>query len=64
MTFEEFLKELHAATYAGTDDAMPDAFDNWLARFDDGLWIYFAERYAKAEVELALEAARIAKTND
>lgn len=64
MTFENFLKEIHAVTYTGIDDSMPDAFDNWLASlgFDD--YETYAEAYAKAEVALALEAARLAKTND
>ena len=29
-TFEDFLKDWHAKDYHGTDDNMPDAFDNWL----------------------------------
>lgn len=64
MTFENFLKEIHAVTYTGTGDSMPDAFDNWLASlgFDD--YETYAERYAQAEVALALEASRIAKAND
>ena len=27
---EDKLKELHAKEYHGTDDDMPDAFDNWV----------------------------------
>lgn len=29
-TFEELLKEKHAAQYTGLDDDMPDAFDAWV----------------------------------
>lgn len=29
-TFEDYLKEIHAKEYMGTDDDMPDAFDDWL----------------------------------
>ena len=29
-TFEEYLKEKHSETYMGTDDSMPEAFENWL----------------------------------
>lgn len=28
--FEDYLKEIHAEDYHGTDDDMPDAFDSWL----------------------------------
>lgn len=33
-TFEQFLQGKHAEQYEGTDDAMPDAFDSWLALLD------------------------------
>ena len=28
--FENYLKEIHSKHYMGTDDDMPDAFENWL----------------------------------
>lgn len=28
-TFEDYMREQHAKQYIGTDDDMPDAFDNW-----------------------------------
>lgn len=28
---EEILKDIHALDYHGTDDDMPDAYENWLA---------------------------------
>lgn len=31
---EELLREIHANSYNGTDDDMPDAFDNWLCNLD------------------------------
>lgn len=31
---EELLREIHANGYAGTDDDMPEAFENWLSNFD------------------------------
>ena len=36
-TFLNFLSEKHADGYMGTDDNMPDAFDDWLTnlRIDD-----------------------------
>ena len=33
-SFEDYLKQLHAKGYTGTDDDMPDAFESWLALFD------------------------------
>ena len=33
-TFEDYLKELHAESYSGTDDDMPEAFDAWLGELD------------------------------
>ena len=37
MTFEDFLREKHAVDYRGTDDDMPDAFDQWLYVNSDNL---------------------------
>ena len=28
--FEDYLKDIHAKNYIGTDDDMPDAFNTWL----------------------------------
>lgn len=33
-TFENYLRNLHAKEYHGTDDAMPDAFERWLEQFE------------------------------
>ena len=33
-TFEEYLQNLHAESYTGYDDNMPDAFEAWLETFD------------------------------
>ena len=32
--FEDYLKEIHAKEYHGTDDAMSDAFEAWLMEWD------------------------------
>lgn len=32
--FEEYLKTMHAEQYTGTDDNMPDDFNNRLEQFD------------------------------
>ena len=32
--FEEYLKEVHAKNYSGTDDDMSDNFEAWLEQLD------------------------------
>jgi len=32
--FENYLKDVHAENYIGTDDGMPDAFYHWLSNLD------------------------------
>jgi hypothetical protein len=32
--FEDYLINVHAKQYVGTDDNMPDAFDDWLSNLD------------------------------
>lgn len=32
--FEEYLKDVHAKIYIGTDDDMPEAFEAWLDGID------------------------------
>jgi hypothetical protein len=32
--FEDFLKEIHAKNYTGTDDDMPEMFDLWITELD------------------------------
>lgn len=32
--FTEYLKEIHANNYSGTDDDMPEDFENWLSEKD------------------------------
>jgi len=44
-TFEKYLKDVHCFTYTGTDDNMPDDFDNWLSQLDGEEYIKYAERY-------------------
>jgi predicted Zn-dependent peptidase len=33
-TFEDYLQQVHASQYTGTDDDMPDDFERWLEQFD------------------------------
>ena len=32
--FENYLKDIHARNYMGTDDNMSDSFDHWLSNLD------------------------------
>ena len=43
--FEEFLKERHAGDYHGTDDAMSDAYEKWLADMDMDTLIALGDLY-------------------
>jgi len=42
--FENYLQEIHAKGYAGTDDDMPDAFERWLSELDTNDVIQYAEQ--------------------
>lgn len=46
-TFEEYLQDRHAVQYHGTDDDMPDDFDQWIAELDQNKVIEYAERWGK-----------------
>lgn len=46
-SFEDFLKEVHAEEYLGTDDNMPDAFDNWLGELDGEDYIKWGDLYGQ-----------------
>lgn len=64
--FEEYLKEQHAKSYHGTDDAMLDAFRNWLANLDtEEIMLYADAAILEGEIrgltrgeEIALNAIR------
>lgn len=42
-SFLEFLQDKHGIQYVGTDDMMPEDFDNWLADQDPLDLIEYAE---------------------
>lgn len=46
-TFENYLQDIHASNYMGTDDDMLDNFDNWLSNLDGEEYINYADDYAK-----------------
>lgn len=52
ISFEDFLKEKHAADYHGTDDDMPDAFEAWLERLQIDEMLHFGQlAMMTAEIE-------------
>ena len=50
--FEEFLKDVHAKNYTGTDDDMPDAFDNWITNLDPEEIIAFGNQALNMVLEI------------
>ena len=48
-TFEEALQEEHSKNYMGTDDDMPDKFENWLANLEQDDLIKLADKYGTFE---------------
>lgn len=47
MTFEDYLEDVHAKEYHGTDDDMPDAFETWISTLDTSEVIEYAEACIK-----------------
>ena len=40
--FEDFLREQHGDQYTGTDDDMPDNFDDWICELSGEDFIQYA----------------------
>lgn len=49
ITFEDYLQEVHAKDYHGTDDDMPDAFERWLMDLDTAEVMSFAQMWKQEE---------------
>jgi hypothetical protein len=59
-TFENYLQEVHAMGYHGTDDDMSDNFEAWLGQLDVAEVMKYAEqcvRELQAKIERAYEIA-------
>jgi len=50
--FEEYLKEIHAKDYMGTDDDMPDSFDDFLGNLDGEEYIKHGNVFSKILLDL------------
>lgn len=46
-SFEDYLKEIHGKDYIGTDDDMPEDFNEWLGSLDTNELIIYAEEWGK-----------------
>lgn len=46
-TFEDYLREIHAKNYNGTDDDMPDAYEHWLGNEEVDAIIAYADGYGE-----------------
>lgn len=47
-TFTDWLKDRHARSYQGTDDDMPDSFENWLVGLEPGSLLELADLYGNS----------------
>lgn len=47
ITFEEFLSDIFARNYTGTDDDMPDRFEHWIENLDVDELIKLADSYGE-----------------
>ncbi|HDZ77113.1 MAG TPA: hypothetical protein ENH41_03420 [Candidatus Omnitrophica bacterium] len=47
--FEEFLQDRHGAQYIGTDDMMPDDFNDWLEDLSIDEWINYGNMFANLQ---------------
>lgn len=47
MSYEDYLKDIHAENYHGTDDNMPDDFERFLENLDVDKLIEYADQFAR-----------------
>lgn len=47
ITFTQFLQDIHARNYMGTDDDMPDRFNGWVESLDVEEIIKLADIYGE-----------------
>ena len=43
--FEDYLQDQHALDFTGTDDMMPDDYEEWLQDISIDDWIEFGQKY-------------------
>jgi len=60
-TFEDFLMEMHAEDYIGTDDNMVDDFAKWVQDLEVDDFFNYGDKFAKKQSQDLLEACKEAK---
>jgi len=50
--FEEYLREIYAKEYMGTNDDMSDDFDSWLSNLDGEEYIKHGDVFARILLDL------------
>lgn len=65
-SFEDYLRDIHAETYKGTDDDMSDNFNTWIGDMDINECIQHAEDYGEHCYEHARrnKCAKCGNSND
>ena len=58
MTFESYLMEEHAKQYIGTDDNMPDDFNEWLCNLETDEWLLFGDWFGNIKFQEALDKCK------
>lgn len=56
-TFKDFLYDKHATQYSGTDDLMPEDFEEWLSDLDVNELIDYADKHAAETSKTAMDNA-------
>lgn len=46
-TFEEYMGNIHAQNYAGTDDDMQDSFDKFMQDLQVDEWLQYGDEYGE-----------------
>ena len=64
-SFTDYLESIHGKDYVGTDDCMPDDFNDWLQSQDVNDICEYAEKYAVlTQREMRGEIAKAKTTNE
>lgn len=50
--FEEFLQNIHAEQYTGTDDDMIDDYENWLTTLEGEDYIGYGNQFGRMLLDL------------
>ena len=50
-SFDDYLQTIHGMQYTGTDDLMPDDFQDWLTELDPLEIIEYAEQWGKTLIK-------------